>query len=144
MYHLMIILHVLGASIWTGGHLILVFGFLIPAFRSRDINPLTEYENQYEKIGIPAFLVQILTGLWLAYFYQPQISSWFLFNSPVTTLISIKLILIFLTLGLALHARLKLIPNLKKENLNYLAFHIISVTTVSILLLLLGVNFRFI
>lgn len=54
----------------------------------------------------------------------------------------VKLILLLSTLALAIHARWFIIPNLSKENLNSLAFHIIGITTLAVLFVVFGVGIR--
>ncbi|HNU41880.1 MAG TPA: hypothetical protein PKH83_05260, partial [Cyclobacteriaceae bacterium] len=72
----LILVHVLGASVWVGGHLILSIGFLPRALQSKDINIITGFEKSFERIGIPALLAQIITGLWMASLYIPP-RQWF-------------------------------------------------------------------
>ncbi len=51
-------------------------------------------------------------------------------------------ILLLLTVMLAIHARLRLIPNLNAQNLPVLAGHVIGVTVLAVLFVLVGVGFR--
>jgi len=137
-----IMLHVLGATVWTGGHLILTLGFLPKALRDRDPETIRFFESRYERIGIPALLIQVVTGIVLAFYYLPSFGSWFALDNHLSTHIVLKLILLGITLGLALHARLRLIPNLGEDNLRFLAGHIVTVTVVSVLFVLVGVGVR--
>jgi putative copper export protein len=137
-----IMLHVLGAAVWTGGHLVLTLGFLPKALRERDPEPIRFFESRYERIGIPALLIQVVTGVVLAFHYLPSFSSWFTLDNHLSTHIVVKLALLLGTLGLALHARLRLIPNLAEDNLRYLAGHIVAVTVLSVLFVLVGVGVR--
>lgn len=52
--------------------------------------------------------------------------------------ISVKRILLILTLLLAIHARLFIIPRLNADNLPRLAWHIIAVTLLAVALLFTG------
>ena len=61
MRHLLF-LHLLGASVWVGGHLVLLFSVLPGALRRRDVQPVRQFEQLYERVGIPALLVQIVSG----------------------------------------------------------------------------------
>jgi hypothetical protein len=45
--------------------------------------------------------------------------------------------------GLALDARLRIIPKLGRHNLNALAWHIIPVTVLSVAFVYVGIRFRF-
>jgi putative copper export protein len=62
----LVLLHVLGATIWAGGHLILSIGFLPRALKERKLNIILDFEKQYERVGIPALLLQVITGFWMA------------------------------------------------------------------------------
>lgn len=141
-YAILISLHLLGAAIWTGGHMILALGILPGALRSRNVDAVRQFEEKYERIGIPALLVQALTGLRLAYLFLPDWSQWLSFESRVSTHIALKLTLLGLTLILAMHARFRLIPQLGEHNLRFLASHIIAVTILAVLFVLVGVSMR--
>ena len=82
------------------------------------------------------------TGLWLANNMIPDVGQWLQFGNPFSRLISIKLILLTLTVLLAIDARLRIIPRLSEDNIVSLAFHIIPVTAVSVLFVFVGVSFR--
>lgn len=142
MYKYILLLHILGATIWTGGHLILSFVILPKALKKRSVEIVNNFETPFEKIGIPALIIQVLTGLHLAYTILPDFSLWFSFSTGISKLIAYKLILLLLTIILALDARLRLIPKLKEENLNSLAWHIITVTIISVLFVVVGTSFR--
>lgn len=142
MYSIIIIIHVLAATIWTGGHLILAIAILPKILRTKDIDALTKFEENFEKIGIPALILQVITGVYLAYRLLPNISEWFSFSSTISTHVGIKLSLLLITLLLAIHARFRLIPNLSEKNLFFLAVHIIMVAFVSVLFVITGLSFR--
>ncbi len=141
MVKLVLILHLLGASIWVGGHLVLVLGYLPQALRERDPQIILRFEERFERLGIPALLVQIVTGLYLAQRYLP-IGEWFSFSTNLSTLISLKLVLLAVTLALAVDARARLIPRLDRRKLASLAAHIIAVTIVGVLFVVVGVGVR--
>ncbi len=142
MFGIALLIHILGATIWTGGHIVLAATVLPRALKSNSIDELSKFESGYERIGIPALIAQIVTGFWLAHRLVPDASLWFDFSDPVGRLIGIKIILLAVTAGLAADARLRIIPNLTEKNLVSLAYHIIPVTIVSILYVVVGVSFR--
>ncbi len=142
MYKLIVMLHLLGASIWVGGHLILSLGILPSALRARDPAPILAFEQRFEKIGIPALIVQILSGLWLAHYWVPQHAQWVRFETPQATLIAVKLGLLALTAVLGLHARLALIPRLTAATLPQLAMHIVAVTLLAVGFVIAGSGIR--
>lgn len=116
---------------------------LLPALKSRDHTRITDFERYFERVGVPALLLLILTGLWLAYHQLPNLSLWFSLNSVSSRTIAVKLLLLAVTLVLALHARLKIIPKLTTDSLGNLAFHITLVTVIAILFALTGLLHRF-
>ena len=139
MYRLLIILHILGATIWVGGHLVLSLTILPRALRARDPEIIRDFEDGYERIGIPALLLQVITGLFLAIHWAPDVASWLRPATLQESLIAAKLGLLAITVGLAAHARLRIIPTLNADRLRALAFHIVAVTTIGVLMVVLGV-----
>lgn len=142
MYKLVVMLHLLGASIWVGGHLIVCLGVLPPALRARDPAPILAFEQRFEKLGIPALLIQVATGLWLAHYWLPDFAQWVSFATPQAVLIATKLILLALTAVFGLHARLALIPRLSAETLPQLALHIVAVTLLAVGFVIAGSGIR--
>lgn len=141
MRGLIVTLHVLGACVWAGGHLILAVTVLPRALARRDQRILHGFEEPFERIGIPAFVLQVLTGAWLAGQFAPM-TRWLAFGSPLEVRIGVKLVLLLLTVVLAVHARLRLIPSLDDSNLNVLAVHIVVVTALAVALVVVGVSFH--
>ena len=138
---LLIILHTLGATIWVGGHLILSLSVLPEAWRKRDHRIIQAFEEKFERIGIPALLLQVITGLWMAVNYLP-VSRWLDLTETTSSLISLKLLLLLLTILLAVHARFYILPKMDDKKIPFLALHILSVTLLGILLLITGLSFR--
>ncbi|MCL6417380.1 CopD family protein [Aestuariirhabdus sp. Z084] len=142
MYGLLLLLHILGATIWTGGHIVLASIILPRALQERSPERLLEFESRFEKIGMPALIVQIVTGLMLAHRLVPNINQWFDMSNPLAHGIAAKLTLLALTFGFALNARLRVIPSLSQDTLPTMAWHIFPVTLFSILFVTVGVAFR--
>jgi len=142
MYGAILLLHILAATIWTGGHLVLAIAILPRVLRERSPTKLLEFESAYERVGIPALVVQVATGLWLAHRMVPELSRWLAFDDPVATLVGVKLLLLASTVAVALDARLRILPRLSERNLVALAWHIVPVTIVSVLFVVVGVSFR--
>ena len=142
MYGLALLLHILAATIWTGGHIVLSVVVLPKVLRERSPARLLEFESVYEKIGMPALIIQVITGLFLAYRMLPDVSQWLDFSNPIAHPILLKLSLLTLTLCFAMSARFRVIPHLSEKNLVTMAWHIIPVTIISILFVITGVSFR--
>lgn len=142
MYGFILLFHILGATIWTGGHLVLTLSILPKVIKKKDPEELLKFEPGYEKIGIPALIVQVITGIWLAHNMMPQINEWINFTNPVSRLILLKISLLLVTVLFAADARLRVFPKLTQNNLRSLSLHIIFVTIVSVLFIIVGVSFR--
>ncbi|NIM71075.1 MAG: copper resistance protein CopD [Xanthomonadales bacterium] len=142
MYAIALTLHALAATVWTGGHLVLVSVVLPDVLRGRDVARLRQFEAGYERIGMPALIVQVATGAWLAHQRVPGVANWFDLSNPVARLIAIKLALLLITVALAAHARLRLLPALSERQLGALAWHIVAVTLASVGFVVVGVAFR--
>jgi len=67
MYGYLILAHILGATVWTGGHIVLSLAVLPRVLKENSPERLLEFESAFERIGKPAMLVQIITGLLLAH-----------------------------------------------------------------------------
>jgi putative copper export protein len=137
-----LLLHILAATIWTGGHLVLAITILPRVLKEKSPADLLRFESGYEKVGVPALVIQVVTGLLLAHNLMPDIVMWFSFDNPLSRLILLKLGLLLATILFAIDARLRIIPNLTEENLLPLAYHIIPVTVISVLFVIVGVSFR--
>lgn len=142
MYGLALFLHILAATIWTGGHIVLSVVVLPRVLKERSPGRLLEFESVYERIGLPALVIQIVTGLFLAYRMLPDFGQWFDFTNPVAHAIALKLLLLAATFGFAIDAKLRVIPKLSDRTLVTMAWHIVPVTILSILFVVAGVSFR--
>ena len=140
--YLMLALHVLGASVWAGGHLVLALTVLPRALREQSVEELERFEAAYERIGIPALVLQVVTGLWLAARLMP-VDRWLDLSNPVSRVVLLKLALLVVTAALGVDARLRLIPGLTAERLPALAAHVIPVTVMAVVFVLAGVSLRF-
>ena len=66
-HHIYLIFHLLAATIWVGGHLVLALGFLPKALKNKDFSYIDKFEKTYEPIGMPSLLVLLITGILMAY-----------------------------------------------------------------------------
>jgi len=142
MYELLLLLHILAATVWTGGHIVLSLVVLPRVLKERSPEELLKFESVYEKIGMPALIVQVVTGFMLAHRMLPNVSEWFNLSNPIAHVLAAKFILLALTIGFAIDARLRVIPVLSEKNLKDMAWHIVPVTIFSVLFVIAGVSFR--
>ena len=69
MFKWLLILHVLTACIWIGGHLLLSLRYLPEALQKRNPDIIKAFEKKYEIVGLPSLLLQVITGVWMAISY---------------------------------------------------------------------------
>ncbi len=141
-YYTILSLHLLGAMIWAGGHVVLAVAILPDALRRQSAAPVQAFEARYERIGMTALAVQVLTGLWLVHNLLGGAGNWF-GGEAIAHVVQVKLALLAATLALAVHARVRVIPRLTDQTLPVLAWHIRAVTTAAVLLVLAGASVRF-
>lgn len=144
-HHLLLIIHLLCAALWVGGHLLLVIAYLPQALKFKDQTIILNYEKKYEAIGMTALILLVISGILMAYKYNVSIEYWFHFDSPIEKVISTKLLLLLLTVAFALSAQFRVLPKLKNDpnKLPEMTFHIIAVTIIGLLMLVFGTFIRF-
>lgn len=140
-HHILLVLHLIAATIWVGGHLVLAIGYLPKALKHKDFSYIGNFEKTYEPIGMPSLAVLIITGILMAYDYNAGFNSWFSFATPIERVVSLKLIFLLTTICFAISAQTRVLPKLRKGQLNKLpemAVHIICVTLIGVLMVILG------
>ena len=120
MTAIILILHLLGASVWVGGHLVLLISVMPKAMRLRSPEIILSFEERYERVGIPALIMQLLTGLWLADRLVPGVLPALGLHDRLQQLVALKLALLLATAAFGTHARLRLIPRLSVRTLSSL------------------------
>jgi putative copper export protein len=93
-------LHVLAATVWVGGQLVLAA--LVPALRRFGTDVLGAAARRFNQVAWAAFAVLIITGIWNIAAVSPQISH----NADYRTTLIVKLVAVAVS-GVAafLHAR---------------------------------------
>ena len=122
---LVLLLHVLGATVWTGGHLVLALAVLPRALREGSHEPVRAFEEGFEKVGVPALVLQVATGLWLAKRWLGSLGAIFALETPHARAAAFKLGVLAVTVILAVDARVRIVPRLGAHNLRALAWHIV-------------------
>jgi putative copper export protein len=142
IYKLLVILHILGATVWVGGHLVIVCTILPRALREKSAQRILDFEKGFVPIGVPAFLIQAATGLWLADHWLGGLQN--LAGKPTGAghLILTKLALLVITIALMGYAHMRILPNLKGDNLRPFVIHAWATTIVAVLMLVVGASVR--
>lgn len=144
-HHFLLVLHLLAAAVWVGGHLLLLISYVPQALKKKDKHIILHFESRYEKTGMTALVTLVVTGIAMAINYAVMPTQWFTFSLPVERVVSTKLLLLLITVLFAISAQKFVIPKLKKgsNNIIPLVVHIIGVTTAGVLMLILGSFVRF-
>ncbi|MFT3904631.1 MAG: CopD family protein [Niabella sp.] len=144
-HHLLLIIHLLCATIWVGGHLYLAVRILPVALRRKEPALILNFEKSYEVLGMSALVLLVITGIWMTLQLGIETRFWFSFSIPVERVTSIKLLLLFSTVLFALSAQIRVIPKLRKDprKLPEMAVHIIGVTLLGVAMLVLGSFVRY-
>ncbi|MCC6659738.1 MAG: CopD family protein [Phycisphaerales bacterium] len=150
LHQILVILHLLGAVTWIGGHFVLVRVILPPALRSRDPRAIVVFEHGFGKAALAALILQIVTGAWLASTWLGGWSHLFDFSVPAAHLVLAKLGLLVATLAQAGHAFHSILPRLKAATtpeeadrpLRAFALHAWITTVLAVLFLIVGASIR--
>jgi|SRR5690554_1679059 len=142
-HHLLLVIHLICAAIWVGGHLFLVFRILPKAIKEKDVSGLKNFKKSYEPLGMPSLLILVITGVWMAYNYNVKFSMWFSFSNAIERVVSVKLILLLCTICLAIIADRFIFPKLNEKNIYKASIFITTVTLIGVAMLVLGSFIRF-
>lgn len=144
-HHLLLILHLIAASIWVGGHIYLIICLFPGILKRKDTATLLAFEKRYEPLGLASLLLLVITGFWMAFDYGITLSDLFQFSTSIERVVSTKLLLLLATIGFALSAQLRVFPSLKKspKKLTEMAIHATAVSLLGIALLVLGSFVRY-
>lgn len=143
MHQLLLILHLLAACVWVGGHIILLFRYVPTAYKENSIDAINVFRKKFEPLGIPSLLLLIITGILMAYDYNVSFSTWFSFSSKIERVISLKLILITITVISAIVSTRFIFPNLKGKVTPVVLVFISLVTLIAVIMVVLGSTIRY-
>lgn len=147
MYKTALILHLLGASIWMGGHLYLLVRLMPDFIHRNDVAGFLAFEKSYEPLGITALAVQVVTGFYMLTTLLPP-SLWGQNMGMLTALVHGKLTWLILTILTALHARFRVVKKLENgmhtaNTLKIMGFHVLLICVWSVAFVINGTFFRF-
>lgn len=137
-HQIILIFHLLAATVWVGGHLFLSIRYLPEALKKKDASVLVNFKDKFEPVGLPSLLILLITGILMAYHYDVTFTKWFSFSNGIEKIVSTKLLLLFISVGMAINAQLFVFPKVKSENLRPVAFQIITITVIGVAMLVLG------
>lgn len=137
-HQLLLILHLLYATVWVGGHLILLLIYVPIARKTYSLDGISFFRKNFEILGMPSLILLLLTGVLLAYDYDVSIDKWFQFKGGIECIVSLKLLLFITTITLAISATKFIFPRLKNQPKPILYVFIILVTSIAVIMLVLG------
>lgn len=146
MHKLILILHLLGASIWVGGHLYLLIRLMPTFIKNNDIQGFLAFEKSYEPLGMTALFVQIITGFYMMHSIIPM-NLWTPSMGTLVVLIYGKITWLVLTALIALHARFRIIARLENKThdentLKIMGVHVLFICCLSVAFVVNGAFFR--
>jgi lysylphosphatidylglycerol synthetase-like protein (DUF2156 family) len=142
MLFYLILLHVLGACVWTGGHLYVALSVLPRAMRERDPALLQATESMIERVAMPALFVQLMTGIEIARRHAGGFIEIIDLADPIDHFVATKLGLLLVTVALAADVHLRRDKFQGVAWLRFMAWHIVLVTLIAVALVAIGVGFR--
>ncbi len=142
-HHILLIIHLICATIWVGGHLFLAVRILPKALKEKNVSLLKSFKNSYEPFGMPSLILLVITGILMAYNYNVTFNTWFSFSNGIERVVSIKLILLLITACMAVIADRFIFPKLNEKNMYKAGIFIVSVTLIGVAMLVLGSFVRF-
>lgn len=147
MMKIALFLHLIGASIWVGGHLYLLIRLMPTFVRKQDVAGFLTFEKSYEPLGMTALAVQIITGLYMLNAITP-VATWLTPMGALTALIHAKFTWLLLTIITALHARFRVVARLEQGNftdstLKVMAVHVGLICLWSLCFVATGMAFRY-
>ncbi|MDO4894577.1 hypothetical protein [Moraxella sp.] len=140
-------LHLIGASIWVGGHLYLLIRVMPPILKTGDVKAFLAFEQSYEPLGMTALAIQVVTGLYMVHRYLPDWSMLIDGRAGVLGhLVLAKLFWLLLTLITALHARFFVVKKLingshTPNTLTIMYVHVILICLWSLAFVATGLAF---
>lgn len=146
MHQMALILHLLGASIWVGGHLYLLIRLMPGFIRHNDVAGFLKFEKSYEPLGMSALAVQVMTGLYMMHDIVP-VGMWGEPMGFLSALIHGKLTWLALTIITALHARFRIVAKLEQgiytdSTLKVMGVHVALICLWSVAFVVTGAMFH--
>lgn len=139
-HQLLLIIHLLCAAIWVGGHLYVAIIIIPSVLKSRNATKMLNFEKSFEPLGMPSLLILIITGIWMMYQFGVRLGDLFAFSTPIETAISLKVTFLLSTVALAISAQTWVLPSVRKspKRIPVMAVHVILVALLGVALLTVG------
>lgn len=143
MYSILILFHVIGASVWFGGLMVLSFSILPKAKRAQDPGAIASYMRHFLRVGYPALMIQTLTGPMIATRLVRSMADWFAWQDSTQDHIGSKLIMLPIIVIVTVQMQRKVLPRLESGEsaaIKSAAKYGHSLTFLAFLMLLMGIS----
>jgi putative copper export protein len=137
------LLHVLAATAWVGGHIVLLTVVLPRALRDGDPQRVRDFEQGFGRVGLAALAVLVASGFWLAINAVADWGAFLSLPNPESRLVAVKLGLLVATVVVAAHGHRRVLPQLAPGRMRPFAIHACIATALAVLMLVVGVALRF-
>lgn len=137
----LLVLHILGASIWIGGLLIFTLGVIPNAKKQNNGSLITNFEKSFHILGMVALTVQLLTGFRLAMIYLGGMKGLFDFSFHGAYLFVWKLSLILISMGLFVMFKKKALPAVAGGDFGKSSSMLWLLSLLALALMVLGLGF---
>jgi putative copper export protein len=136
----LLILHLLGASVWIGGLVILAIGVAPKARKEGSIARTRSFESSFHILGMVAITLQFLTGFRLAMIYVGGMKGLFDFSNHGAVLFLWKLVLILVSMAVFVVFKKKL-KSAADDNPSSVSPYVWIMMLLSVALMVLGLGF---
>lgn len=142
-HHLLHFLHLVAASLWFGGVLVLALAVL-PTLWRRDGSPtLPAIVLAIDRVNLAALGTLLATGYLLAWHWLPDAASWFQSDLRQADLIQLKWLLLIAAAALAGWARIYLLPTWTPSRRLALTVYVVGNVAIGLAMAWLGTRFRY-
>lgn len=136
--NLILALHLLAAMLWMAGHSILLAYYIPKALKKKGRHVLKAVYDTYKGWAVALLIVMTVTGMALIFYSGVAAADWMRFDTAGQRKVSIKLVLLGLTVIFVWSTRYSIMPKLESGEVNMLPliYHIACIVAFSALLVL--------
>jgi len=135
---ILVFLHIIAATIWAGGYIILTITILPKSIRQKSTDLIHNFNKSFHTLSMIALGFQVITGFRLATLLLPM-SKWAEFGNPVALGINTKFFLLILTIIAIIIEKVYL---KKSKGIRLIAVLIVFITIISLIFIYTGISIR--
>lgn len=142
-HHLLHYLHLIAASLWLGGTLLLALTTLPGLWRGAGPERLPGHLLATDRLNLGALAVLLASGYALAWHWLPDAAGWFQSDLRQADLIQLKWLLLIAAAALAGWARIYLLPTWTPSRRLALTVYLVGNLVIGLAMAWLGTRFRY-